>query len=89
MAYEEMTQRQLIDRIHELEAAKNRISCKISEKGAVSVYGLHVKFPVTLYAKQWERLLGRADVVKAFIKAHRSELENGGTNSRGTRPSST
>jgi hypothetical protein len=89
MAYETMTQRELIDRIHELEAATNKISCKVSDKGAVSVYGVHVRFPVTLYARQWERLLGQADVVKSFIKAHRAELENGGTNSRGTRSSST
>ena len=88
MAYESMTQRELIDRIHELEATKNKISCKVSEKGAVSVYGVHVKFPVTLYANQWERLLGQADIVKAFIKAHRAELEqNGGTTRR--RPPST
>jgi hypothetical protein len=88
MAYESMTQQELIDRIHELEAATNKISCKVSDKGAVSVYGVHVRFPVTLYAKQWERLLGQADIVKAFIKAHRAELEqNGGTARR--RPPST
>src|SRR5262249_49791363 len=89
MAYESMNQRELIERIHELEAATNKISCKVSEKGAVSVYGLHVRFPVTLYAKQWERLLGQADTIKSFIKAHRAELENGGAASRGTRSSST
>jgi hypothetical protein len=90
MAYEGMTQQQLIDRIHELEAATNKISCKVSDKGAVSVYGVHVRFPVTLYARQWERLFGQADTVKAFIKAHRAELEqNGSAASRGTRPPST
>jgi hypothetical protein len=90
MAYENMTQQELIDRIHELEATKNKISCKVSDKGAVSVYGLHVKFPVTLYAKQWERLLGQADTVKAFIKAHRAELEqNGSAANRERRPPST
>lgn len=39
---------------------------KISEKGAVSVYGIG-RFPVTLYASQWERLFSEAERVKEFI----------------------
>jgi hypothetical protein len=34
-----------------------KLSVKISEKGAVSVYGLNQRFPTTLYAEQWERLV--------------------------------
>ena len=45
------------------------LSCKQSEKGAVSVYGLQ-RMPVTLYAEQWERLLGFAEEIKGFIKSH-------------------
>jgi hypothetical protein len=45
------------------------LSCKQSEKGAVSVYGLQ-RMPVTLYAEQWERLLGFAEEVKGFIQSH-------------------
>jgi hypothetical protein len=45
------------------------LSCKQSEKGGVSVYGLQ-RMPVTLYAEQWERLLAFAEEVKSFIKAH-------------------
>ena len=45
------------------------LSCKQSEKGGVSVYGLQ-RMPVTLYAEQWERLFGFADEIKAFIKDH-------------------
>ena len=45
------------------------LSCKQSEKGAVSVYGLQ-RMPVTLYAEQWERLEAFMGEVKAFIKAH-------------------
>ena len=45
------------------------LSCKQSEKGAVSVYGLQ-RMPVTLYAEQWERLFGFAEEVKGFIKSH-------------------
>ena len=36
------------------------VSLKVSEKGAVSVYGLG-RFPVTLYMEQWLKLLGMAD----------------------------
>jgi len=35
------------------------ISFKVSEKGAVSVYGLG-RFPVTLYLEQWDALLSHA-----------------------------
>ena len=45
------------------------LSCKQSAKDAVSVYGLQ-RMPVTLYAEQWERLLGFADEVRNFIKSH-------------------
>ncbi|MCC6127403.1 MAG: hypothetical protein IT426_20790 [Pirellulales bacterium] len=45
------------------------LSCKQSEKGGVSVYGLQ-RMPVTLYAEQWERLLGFADTIREFIKDH-------------------
>ncbi len=45
------------------------LSCKQSEKGGVSVYGLQ-RMPVTLYAEQWERLLGFADEIRVFIQDH-------------------
>jgi len=45
---------------------RGQLSIRVSEKGAVSVYGMG-RFPVTLYKEQWERLLGAADQIKAFI----------------------
>ena len=36
---------------------------KVSEKGAVSVYGLG-RFTVTLYKEQWEKLLVMSDEIK-------------------------
>ena len=33
----------------------NALTYKVSAKGALSVYGMG-RFPVTLYAEQWERL---------------------------------
>jgi hypothetical protein len=32
------------------------------------------RFPVTLYAQQWEKVLGMADEIKAFIEANRDKL---------------
>ena len=62
----------------ENEALKRRATkgttLKVSEKGAVSVYGLG-RFPVTLYKEQWEKLLGMADDIRAFIAEHEDELK--------------
>ena len=52
---------------------RRSLYCKVSAKGAVSVYGLQ-RMPVTLYAEQWERLLDFGDVVREFIKDNDSEL---------------
>jgi hypothetical protein len=50
------------------------VSMKVSEKGAVSVYGLG-RFPVTLYQEQWQKLLALAEEIKAFIEENRSKLK--------------
>jgi regulator of replication initiation timing len=50
------------------------VSMKVSEKGAVSVYGLG-RFPVTLYQEQWQKLLALSDEIKAFIDENRSRLK--------------
>ena len=52
-----------------------KLTCKVSEKGAVSVYGLG-KWPVTLYLSQWEAFLPfvKSGAVERFIEANRSEL---------------
>jgi hypothetical protein len=44
-----------------------QLRMKVSEKGALSVYGLG-RFPVTLYKEQWIRLLDYADEIKSFLK---------------------
>ncbi|MBI5068174.1 MAG: hypothetical protein HZB56_08025 [Deltaproteobacteria bacterium] len=50
------------------------ISMKVSEKGAVSVYGLG-RFPVTLYQEQWVKLLDIADDIRAFIRENEGRLK--------------
>ena len=49
-------------------------SLKVSEKGGVSVYGLG-RFPVTFHKEQWTKLLAMADDIRAFIRAHDTELK--------------
>ena len=48
---------------------RGQISLKVSEKGAVSVYGMG-RFPVTLYKEQWEKLLATSDQIKKFIEVN-------------------
>ena len=42
------------------------LSMKVSEKGALSVYGMG-RFPVTLYKEQWTKLLAITEDIKKFI----------------------
>ena len=68
-----------IDRLKaENEALKQKrnsaVSLKVSEKGAVSVYGLG-RFPVTLYQEQWKKLLALSDEIQTFIEENRSKLK--------------
>jgi hypothetical protein len=62
----------------ENESLKQRrnsaVSFKVSEKGAVSVYGLG-RFPVTLYQEQWQKLLALSDQIKDFIEENRAKLK--------------
>lgn len=53
---------------------RGALSLRISEKGALSVYGLG-RFPVTLYKEQWIKLLGIADEIKQFIEENNSRLK--------------
>jgi len=50
------------------------IRMKVSEKGAVSIYGMG-RFPVTLYKEQWLKLLDIADDIRAFIAANEAQLK--------------
>jgi len=81
MAAEEQQLRAELERLKaENEALKQGkrggggLFMKVSEKGALSVYGLG-RFPVTLYKEQWTRLLAIADEIKKFISDHNQELK--------------
>jgi hypothetical protein len=65
----------LAKRVAELEAvnallrkqAGPKDGFKVSEKGALSIYGLG-RFPVTLYPEQMLKLLDKNDAIREFIK---------------------
>jgi hypothetical protein len=50
------------------------LSLKVSQKGAVSLYGMG-RFPVTLYKEQWTKLLGFGEEIKSFITENDSALK--------------
>lgn len=68
------SQAELLAIIEALRSAPSqKLTIKVSTKGAVSVFGLG-RWPTTLYATQWQRLLADADRISAFIKANQSLL---------------
>jgi hypothetical protein len=55
------------------EARNGRISFKVSEKGAVSVYGMG-RSPVTLYSGQWQRLIEIIPSLQKFMAENADKL---------------
>ncbi len=53
---------------------RGTLSMKVSEKGALSVYGMG-RFPVTLYKEQWTKLLSISDDIKKFIEENEDRLK--------------
>ena len=54
-------------------APAKKLGLKVSEKGALSLYGLG-RFPITLYRGQWEKIFAMVEDIKAFIKANEATL---------------
>lgn len=59
------------------KGAATGISMKVSEKGAVSIYGMG-RFPVTLYKEQWLKLLDMSEEIRTFIAANDARLKTKG-----------
>ena len=57
------------------KGASSGIRLKVSEKEAVSVYGMG-RFPVTLYKEQWLKLLDMSDDIRTFIAANEAQLKS-------------
>lgn len=54
--------------------ASRGLTLKVSEKGALSVYGLG-RFPVTLYKEQWKKLLDAAEEIRGFLADNDARLK--------------
>jgi hypothetical protein len=68
-----------LERLRNENAALKRgsasgIRLQVSQKGAVSAYGLG-RFPVTLYKEQWLKLLDMSNDIRAFIAANEAQLK--------------
>ena len=75
LAAGEITAEQASRLLDEAEQQRRQsLYCKVSQKGAISVYGLQ-RMPVTLYVEQWERLLDFSDELREFMKEHDAELK--------------
>jgi hypothetical protein len=73
----EPTYEELKAKVEELEKQARRagnLEFRVSEKGAVSVYGMG-RFPVTLYYEQWVRLLESADKLREFLEENKPKLK--------------
>ena len=62
----------------ENEALKSKeargLRLQVSAKHGVSLYGIR-RFPVTFYADEWEKILGMADEIRAFLRERAAELK--------------
>jgi hypothetical protein len=77
-----MPEEDLQAELHRLRAENDRLknktvrglSLKVSEKGAVSLYGIG-RFPVTLYKEQWLKVLGMKDEIDTFLQDNAQQLK--------------
>ncbi len=68
-----------VDRLcAENEALKSKethgLRLQVSEKKCGSLYGIR-RFPVTFYADEWEKILGMAGEIRAFIRENEGQLK--------------
>ncbi len=59
------------------QKGRKEIRLAVSQKGGASLYGIR-RFPITFYKEEWERILGMADEIKAFLSEHEGELKTKG-----------
>jgi len=79
MSEQDEEMRAEIERLRaENEALKQRsareLRLQVSQKGGVSLYGIR-RFPVTFYADEWDRILSKADEIRAFIRENEASLK--------------
>lgn len=69
----ELIQNMNAERDAAVKAAERTVHLKVSEKGAVSLIGMG-RFPVTLYAQQWVKVLAQSEAILKFIEANKANL---------------
>ncbi len=81
MSTQEVTREELQKQIDALKAQNAKLLAEeraefrlaVSEKGAVSVYGMG-RFPVSLYPEQWQKVLSHASDILQFITTNQTKL---------------
>lgn len=74
----EALEKKLADAKRAQQAARPKtVRFAVSEKGAVSVYGLR-RFPITLYRQEWEAILTRSADMLTFISNNSNMLKTKG-----------
>jgi hypothetical protein len=56
------------------ERGSASLRLQVSAKGGVSLYGVR-RFPVTFYLEEWEKILGMADQIQAFLRENEGKLK--------------
>lgn len=82
--FETATREEIVAEMERLKAeaqrlksvAQEKVSLKVSEKGAISLYGLG-RFPVTLYPNQWVKVIEHGDEIKRFAEQNKALLSQG------------
>lgn len=71
---QDLSKEELIARLIAAQnASQGRVVCKVAKAGGMSVYGMG-RFPVTLYASQWDKLLANVDHIRAELDRLRPHL---------------
>ena len=53
------------------EKARTEFNIKVSDKGAISVYGTGRRFPTSLYPEEWAAILSKAAEITKFIEENK------------------
>ena len=56
------------------ERGSASLRLQVSAKGGVSLYGVR-RFPVTFYLEEWEKILGMAEQIQAFLRENEGKLK--------------
>ena len=59
------------------ERDSRNLRLQVSAKGGVSLYGVR-RFPVTFYLEEWEKILGVAGEIQAFLRENEGKLKRKG-----------